>query len=267
MCQTTSSSSGPSSASSSASVTVKRSIPTITLDKSQTTRTWAHYFAVWVWVGSIFWYLVFLVSLPFFHETSAWRTWAAVLVVATLVPCDERLQPQICVDFGRWVIRRAVEYFHIKMIVLDAEAVRCALVCIYNIICNIYRFIIITSAPFFVQVRACGPAIVAMEPHDVLPLSICGFSNDFQGLPGHTCVACVTSFCFKLPVMKHIYTWVGATAVEKVPSAVRIGILVFKPLTHHPSCPPALLCVFRPTLCRTCAAECRPSSAPAGFKK
>ena len=158
----------------------------VSLDKSHVPRGMFQYLGVWFWVGTIFWYLVFLIGTPLFYHTITWKIWASLLVVATLVPCDRRFQPQICFDFGAWIIRKSVEYFHVKVVLLNEEAV-----------------------------RTSGTAIIAMEPHDVLPLSICGFSNCFQGLPGHRCVACVTSFCFQLPIMKHIYTWVNATAVDK----------------------------------------------------
>lgn len=172
----------------------------VSLDKSNVPRGFMQYLGVWFWVGTIFWYLVFLVGIPLFYNTMTWKLWATVLVVATLVPCDRRYQPKICFDFGAWVIRKSVEYFHVKVVLLNEEAV-----------------------------RTSGPAIVAMEPHDILPLSICGFSNCFQGLPGHRCVACVTSFCFRLPIMKHIYTWVNATAVDK-PNLIRFLNLGVSPV-------------------------------------
>jgi diacylglycerol O-acyltransferase 2, plant len=60
-----------------------------------------------------------------------------------------------------------------------------------------------------------GPALFAIEPHDILPLSIFAFNDCLGGLKGHTCVGCVTSICFFIPIMKHIYTWVHARSADK----------------------------------------------------
>ena len=35
------------------------------------------------------------------------------------------------------------------------------------------------------------------------------------GLKGHQCLGCVTSICFYIPIMKHIYTWVRAKSADK----------------------------------------------------
>ena len=169
----------------------------VTLDKSSIPRGFFQYLGVWFWVGTIFWYLMYLTGLPLFYHTATWKWWTLILIIATVIPCDRKYQPKFCFDFGSWIIRKSVEYFHVKMILLNPESV-----------------------------RTSGTAIIAMEPHDVLPLSICGFSNCFQGMPGHRCVACVTSFCFLLPIMKHIYTWVQATSVDKknVISFIKEGV-------------------------------------------
>ena len=65
------------------------------------------------------------------------------------------------------------------------------------------------------SVSDCGPAIFAVEPHHILPLSIIGFNNVVSGIPGHDFLGCVTSSCFYLPLIKHVYTWTFATSVAK----------------------------------------------------
>lgn len=63
--------------------------------------------------------------------------------------------------------------------------------------------------------RSCGPALIALEPHDVLPFSMFCF-NDFLGFfPGQKLLGCLTSICFSIPLMKHVYTWASATSVDK----------------------------------------------------
>lgn len=136
----------------------------------------------------MFFYLAFVISLPlmYSYNKTMLTVWTGLLVVATLLPCDRKLQPKQCYDFGAWVAQRAVEYFHLKMILVDAEAV-----------------------------RTCGTAIVAIEPHDILPLSYIAFNPVVNALPGHKFWGGVTSFCFFLPFLKHVYTWVAAAPVDK----------------------------------------------------
>jgi 2-acylglycerol O-acyltransferase 2 len=83
-------------------------------------------------------------------------------------------------------MRRAAEYFHLKVLVEDLSAL-----------------------------ESSGPAIFALEPHDVLPLSIFAFSDVIKGFKGHTCIGCVTSACFSVPLMRHVYTWVKAQSIDK----------------------------------------------------
>lgn len=73
-----------------------------------------------------------------------------------------------------------------------------------------YLFIIIAYYLFF-----SGNAIFVIEPHDILPLSIFAFNDILKGLKGHKCIGCITSICFYVPMMKHIYTWVGAKSADK----------------------------------------------------
>jgi hypothetical protein len=54
-----------------------------------------------------------------------------------------------------------------------------------------------------------------MEPHDILPLSIFSFSGILNYFPGHNARGCLSSACFLLPGMRHVYTWGDATDVNK----------------------------------------------------
>ena len=64
-------------------------------------------------------------------------------------------------------------------------------------------------------VKNSGVALFAIEPHDILPVSIFVFNDCLKGIPNHKCLGCVASFCFNMPFMKHIYTWVNATPADK----------------------------------------------------
>ena len=61
-----------------------------------------------------------------------------------------------------------------------------------------------------------GPAIFAIEPHDILPLSIFAFNDCLGGLKNHKCLGCVTSLCFYIPIIRHIYTWVNAVSADRL---------------------------------------------------
>lgn len=60
-----------------------------------------------------------------------------------------------------------------------------------------------------------GPSIFAIEPHDILPLSIFAFNDCLGGIRGHKCLGCVTSLCFYVPLMKHVYSWVCARSADR----------------------------------------------------
>lgn len=64
-------------------------------------------------------------------------------------------------------------------------------------------------------ILATSPAIFMLEPHFVLPVSIFAFSDFLNYFPGHTLVGCVTSACFNVPFMRHLYTWANGSTVEK----------------------------------------------------
>jgi hypothetical protein len=68
---------------------------------------------------------------------------------------------------------------------------------------------------FFLFSLFSGPSIFAIEPHDILPLSIFAFNDCLGGIKGHKCLGCVTSLCFYVPLMKHVYSWVCARSADR----------------------------------------------------
>lgn len=81
---------------------------------------------------------------------------------------------------------KASEYFGLKVIMLDKAAIEKKV-----------------------------PAVVVLEPHDVLPVSVFAYSGCLGFFKGHSFAGCVTSICFQVPFMKHVYTWAAATSVDK----------------------------------------------------
>lgn len=81
---------------------------------------------------------------------------------------------------------KAGEYFHLKMILEDRQAI-----------------------------ETSGPALFAMEPHHILPLSIISFHRHNIGFKGHNMLGCITGICFSVPLMRHVYKWVHADSVDR----------------------------------------------------
>jgi diacylglycerol O-acyltransferase 2, plant len=89
-------------------------------------------------------------------------------------------------QFGQWLANMATEYLHTQIIAEDKTAL-----------------------------ETCGQAIFAMEPHHVLPLGIVSLNDHTRGFTGHRSLGCITSACFKVPLMRHVYTWINAFSVDK----------------------------------------------------
>lgn len=83
-------------------------------------------------------------------------------------------------------MRKAEEYFKVRLYFEDYEAT-----------------------------NSCGPSIVTIEPHDVLPVGLCSYSNAMNHLYGHQIRGCLASACFSIPGMRHVYTWARATNIER----------------------------------------------------
>jgi 2-acylglycerol O-acyltransferase 2 len=64
-----------------------------------------------------------------------------------------------------------------------------------------------------------GKAVIfATEPHDLLPYAVFVFNSCLGYLPGQigkTMKVLMTGAIFNLPIMKHVYTWVGGRSVDK----------------------------------------------------
>jgi 2-acylglycerol O-acyltransferase 2 len=67
----------------------------------------------------------------------------------------------------------------------------------------------------FEKVNSCGPALFAIEPHDVMPFGLFALSDFLGYFPGHKMVGCLASVCFQIPMMRHMYAWLDAASVDK----------------------------------------------------
>ena len=162
--------------------------PTVTIDNTNVKRNITHYIAVFTWIGWLSFYLIFTCSVPFLYlyAKNVLIGISSLIFLSAILPIDRKLQPKWAYAIGTWCMKKASEYFHVKVIVEDVE-----------------------------KIKTMGPAVFALEPHDVLPLSIFAFNDCLNGLPGQKCLGCITGACFNVPLMRHMYTWVNATDVGK----------------------------------------------------
>jgi hypothetical protein len=87
---------------------------------------------------------------------------------------------------GDWLMQQAEEYFKIRTYFEDFEAT-----------------------------NNCGPSIITIEPHDVLPVGLIAYSNAVHHFTGHIVRGALASACFSIPGMRHIYSWARATNIER----------------------------------------------------
>ena len=112
-------------------------------------------------------------------------TLSTIIFISVISPTDLELQPEWGKKIGSWCMHTALRYFGLRLYYEDQKAI-----------------------------ENCGPGIFILEPHDVLPISLFTMSHYLDLVKGHKCVGCVTGICFKLPLMKHVYSWVSATSVD-----------------------------------------------------
>jgi len=60
-----------------------------------------------------------------------------------------------------------------------------------------------------------GLCLFALEPHDVLPVSIFWGSDFIGALPGKKNLGCMTGVLFSIPIIRHIYSWVSAADASR----------------------------------------------------
>lgn len=83
-------------------------------------------------------------------------------------------------------MKNCADYFHMKVIVEDLEAL-----------------------------SASSPVIFATEPHDILPLSMVSFGDALKAMGTQKCIGCVSSACFSVPLMRHVWTWCAASSASR----------------------------------------------------
>jgi len=145
--------------------------------------------AIWLWLGWIVNYYLFGATasvLAYLQCTRALTTLMALMAILVVIP-PKAGYPWLSHTLGAWIVRHAVEYFGLALKFEDESGVR----------------------------DAGGPMIFAMEPHDVLPVSMCAFHFSLGWVPGHTCAGLMTSAVFMLPGMKSVFATLSARPVDR----------------------------------------------------
>jgi 2-acylglycerol O-acyltransferase 2 len=162
--------------------------PVVTLDRSNVNRDFTHYMGIFLWIGWVTFYSLLFLAMPilFLRASFLLSIPLGMILLSAIVTIDRKCQPQWGFDIGTWVIKKTAEYVHVKCVVEDCDAV-----------------------------AAAHPAIFAFEPHDFLPISICCLNDCLQAVPGHKCIGCASSAVFRVPIMRHISTWINACNADR----------------------------------------------------
>ena len=148
-------------------------------------------FAVTLWLGwmGILTYLVLYAAFV----ASPYQRNAIIAIFSVSAILPPSFPGALGVKIGNWIMVQASHYFGLKVIVENEGALK--------------------------DIDKSGKtAIFAIEPHDVLPFSIFAFNpvlNHIPGEMGKTMKILMTGAVFKLPLMKHVYSWVGGLPVDK----------------------------------------------------
>lgn len=128
------------------------------------------------------------------------------VIVSAIAPLNrhDNPNPRWCLSVGNWIMRKGSEYFKLRVVLEDYEAMR-------------------------LSGESGKPAIFVLEPHDVLPVSIFSLCDFLGALPGkRRLIGCISSACFRVPLMRHVWSWVCAESVDKsnVVSLLKRGVSV-----------------------------------------
>lgn len=148
-------------------------------------------FAVTLWLGwngIVFGLIILAIALPI----NVYKGIViSILLTSILLPRD--FPSAYSEGWGNWIMQKARMYFGLKTTIEDNDAI------------NEYS-------------EKNKAVIFACEPHDILPYSVFSFNPSLNVLPGKVgadgCVL-MTSAIFNIPIMKHVYSWIGGDSVDK----------------------------------------------------
>lgn len=150
--------------------------------------TFAHYLWVALWSGwfGFYFYLPIALIPMYLYCRPLIPVIVVLILTSNFLPLKRKLQPKWALKLGKKLTECAADYFHLEIWCEDYKAV-----------------------------NESGPAIWSIEPHDVLPCGIFAMSDYLGYFPGHSTIACLTGAIFKVPLMRHVFTWTRAGSVDK----------------------------------------------------
>mmetsp|Transcript_6205 Transcript_6205/g.9355 ORF Transcript_6205/g.9355 Transcript_6205/m.9355 type:complete len:325 (-) Transcript_6205:87-1061(-) len=159
---------------------------TVLLDHSTVKPTLLSYIVVWSGLGWFITVPCVIAAFPFLwtHFKPLVCAVGGSMLLSAIYTVDRSSQPEWGFALGRWIMKNCCAYFSFKIEFEDVEAVQKA-----------------------------GPALFAIEPHGVLPISI--YWGSLNILSRHKFLCCLSSSMLIMPMMKHILTWTGAISADK----------------------------------------------------
>ena len=161
---------------------------TLVCDHSKEKPGIIQYLAVFTWLGwfAFYFYFPIIVIVLYYVSPLSLGLLIAAMVASSLYPCDRKVQPSWGWKVGAWIMRNMRSYFQMTVYAEDYEAVKQA-----------------------------HPAILTVEPHDIMPVGLFIFSDHIGYFSTHKIRGCLTSAVYLVPFLKQIYTWSDATDVNK----------------------------------------------------
>ena len=99
--------------------------PVTIVDESATKRNFSHYLAVFLWIGWMTFYVhfIFIIGpLLYRYYMPAFTAIIGLMVLSAVYPIGKSYQPAWGYALGRWIMSRCLEYFRMKVILEDKEA-------------------------------------------------------------------------------------------------------------------------------------------------
>lgn len=145
--------------------------------------------AVTLWLGWNGGLILLLIYLVFLATPLQRNVIIGILTLSSLLPAS--FPKKLGTKFGGWVAHNAIKYFGMKVTIEDERSLE--------------------------AVGGKGP-IFALEPHDILPYYCVMFNGSLDILPSNlreTAQVLMTGAIFKIPIMKHVYSYMGGAPVDK----------------------------------------------------
>lgn len=135
--------------------------------------------------------IIVCIALYFLFLASSRERVFILAICVTSLALPPRWPGRIGRKIGCWMIAESEKYFGLKTVLEDEREL------------------------LLISMEKRG-TIFAFEPHDVLPFAVFCFSPIINRIPGGRNICCmVSSAVFRLPFLRHVYSWAGCLPVDK----------------------------------------------------